>query len=191
MPTPRRKKAVATSSSTTTASSLALLAGALGAVAAASGKLSGHACPALFPVGGGGGGLGEGALSFPLLPPWLTPQLACRSALLGLLLAANLSATGLLLRALSLELPSLQATVLSNASNLAATGALSALLFGEPVTPRWAAGVATVGAGLWLISRAAAPSADAGRRPRAPPRRGATPAAAAAATPARRSERRQ
>jgi drug/metabolite transporter (DMT)-like permease len=141
----------------------------LGAAAASFGKLSGEACPSVFPL--------EAIDPYPYLPSWLTPQLACRSILLSLLLAANLSATGLLLKALARKLPSLQATVLSNASNIAATGCLGALLFGEPVTPRWVAGVATVGAGLWLISRAASAGSAGSARPvqRARP---STPAAA-------------
>lgn len=178
--TPRKTKAAQSPPSSnggTAAPLLALVAGALGALAASFGKLSGQACPSLFPPESTKA-LFSSAPHY-LAPAWLTPQLACRSLLLSLLLAANLSATGLLLRALSQKLPSLQATVLSNASNLACTGALGALLFGEPVTARWAAGVATVGAGLWLISRAAAGSSPEGaaRRPRGAPPPAKTPTA--------------
>jgi hypothetical protein len=147
--TPRRKSTAAAAAAAAAAPSpavaLALVAGALGALAAAFGKLSGQ-CQSSH------------------LPAWLASQqpLACRASLLLLLVACNAAATALALRALALELPSLQATVLGNASNLAATGALGALLFGEPITARWAVGVATVGAGLWLISRAAAGAPAAG-----------------------------
>jgi drug/metabolite transporter (DMT)-like permease len=170
MVTTRRASAAAAavSSSSSSAVLACATAGALGALAAAAGKLS-AACPARFPSGSGGGISG---LPLPL-PTWLTAQLACRWTLLLTLLACNLSATGLLLKALS-SIPSLRAAVLSTAANIAATGALGALLFGEPVTLRWLAGVATVSVGLWLIGRAA--SAGAGEAPAAQSKQQATPA---------------
>jgi drug/metabolite transporter (DMT)-like permease len=167
-------------SSSPAAAARALAAGAVGAVAAAIGKLSGSACPSLFPAD-----QAKGGIPLPLLPEWLTPLLACRSGLLALLLAANVAAAALFLRALASGLPSLRATVLSNAANLAATGALGALLFAEPITARWLCGVATVGAGLALISRSA-------EQPPAPRRaRGGGGARAAAATPARQPRQRR
>jgi drug/metabolite transporter (DMT)-like permease len=172
MVTTRRAAAAAAASSSSSSPAAVLAcaaAGALGALAASAGKLSGapEVCPVLFAGSGGGGD--------PLLiPAWLTPQLACRWSFLLALLVCNLSATGLLLKALS-SIPSLRATVLSNAANIAATGALGALLFGEPITPRWLAGVATVGAGLWLIGRAAVPEVVAPTSPAPRARKSATP----------------
>jgi drug/metabolite transporter (DMT)-like permease len=113
-----------------------------------------------------------------------------------LLVASNVAAASLFLRALASGLPSLRATVLSNASNLAATGALGALLFAEPITGRWLCGVATVGAGLVLISKSAEGLDEAAGAPPPPPRARRTPAAAAAQaaagggkTPARQPRR--
>lgn len=69
----------------------------------------------------------------------------------GLMLCANAAMTACFVRSLR-RLPSLQATVISNAINMAATGLLGRLLFAEQITPRWALGIALVVAGLLLIS---------------------------------------
>lgn len=51
-------------------------------------------------------------------------------------------------------MPSLQATLLSNTSNILTTGLLGFALFGEQLSARWAAGVALLLAGLFLITKA-------------------------------------
>jgi hypothetical protein len=117
-----------------------LLAGCLGAAAAALGHL-GSSCAALLPAGA----------SWPA-------RAACRGACVGSMLAANAVMITLYVRSLR-ALPSLQATVVSNAANIVATGVLGHTLFGERLTWRWLAGVAIVISGLALITWSAATAA--------------------------------
>ncbi|KAF6258703.1 pseudouridine synthase [Scenedesmus sp. NREL 46B-D3] len=69
-----------------------------------------------------------------------------------LMAAINAAMTALFVRSLR-RLPSLQATVLSTAANMAATGLLGQLLFAEHISTKWAAGIALVTAGLLLICK--------------------------------------
>lgn len=78
------------------------------------------------------------------------------------------------------RLPSLQATLISNAANMAVTGAAGFAAFSEPLGARWLAGIACVLCGLVLISKASLGSSSGGgaQSPAARPRtRAATRAA--------------
>ncbi|KAG2492841.1 hypothetical protein HYH03_008995 [Edaphochlamys debaryana] len=100
----------------------AAAAGCCGAAAACLGKLPGAA------------GLG------------LLGRLLCYAALF----TCNGAVMGLYLRSLQ-ALPSTLATVLSAAANCVLTGLLGRTLYGEPLGPRWLAGVGLVLAGLALV----------------------------------------
>jgi drug/metabolite transporter (DMT)-like permease len=81
------------------------------------------------------------------------------------------------------RLPSLQATLISNAANMCVTGAAGFAAFSEPLGARWLAGIACVLCGLMLISKASIGSSrssggGAAQSPAARPRtRAATRAA--------------
>ncbi|GLC49634.1 hypothetical protein PLESTB_000269700 [Pleodorina starrii] len=82
----------------------------------------------------------------------LTGRVACYAALF----TCNAAVMALYLRSLR-RLPSLQATVYSNAANIIATGLLGRWLYGETIGPRWLLGVACILLGLTLVTAAAAP----------------------------------
>uniref|UniRef100_A0A383VPK9 EamA domain-containing protein n=1 Tax=Tetradesmus obliquus TaxID=3088 RepID=A0A383VPK9_TETOB len=107
------------------------VAGLLGAAAAAFGKFGFAACSSHF----------TGAL---------LGAKACHVAAYCTMAVINAAMTALFVRSLR-RLPSLQATVLSTAANMAATGLLGHLLFAEAISRQWAAGIALVSAGLLLI----------------------------------------
>ncbi|GIM16356.1 hypothetical protein Vretimale_18966, partial [Volvox reticuliferus] len=79
-----------------------------------------------------------------------------------MLFTCNAAMMALYLRSLQ-RLPSLQATVYSNAANIIATGLLGKLLYGEALGFRWLLGVACILLGIALVTAAAAPA------PAAPP----------------------